>query len=84
LRATNFAKLFTMDFGANLYEETYNRVVNLKLEDVIESSRKFFSKDKLTFVLVGDVFKDQLKQLNFGEVCELNAEEYFLRITKCF
>jgi len=73
-----------MDFGANLYEETYNRVVNLKLEDVIESSRKFFSKDKLTFVLVGDVFKDQLKQLNFGEVCELNAEEYFLRITKCF
>jgi predicted Zn-dependent peptidase len=77
LRATNFAKLFTMEFPTNLYEESYDRVVNLKLEEVIESSRKFFSKDKLTFVLVGDIREDQLKELNFGEVSELKAEDYF-------
>lgn len=77
LRATNFAKLFALELTETLFEETYLSLKKLTREEVIKNSREIFDHKKVSFAIVGDISQDELIELPFKEIVEIDKMRLF-------
>ncbi|GEM_PF-429662 len=76
-RAENFAKLIEMDLPVDFYKDYIKRFEKTTLKEVIENSKKIFTTDKISFLVVGNVDKTFLKNLPFKEITEITIEDFF-------
>ncbi|MCX7829829.1 MAG: insulinase family protein [Acidobacteria bacterium] len=76
-RAANFSKLIAYNLPLDFYEKYYNSFQKTTLEEMVENSKSVFRKEKISFLIVGDVSKNNLKELPFDEIVELDPKEFF-------
>lgn len=76
-RVVNYSKLLAYDLPLDYYEKYYKRFGETKLDEVVENSKKIFCKERISFLVVGDINKNSLKRLPFDEVVEINPKEFF-------
>lgn len=76
-RVVNYGRLLAYDLPLDFYEKYYKRFGETKLDEVVENSKKFFCKERISFLVVGDINKNSLEGLPFDKIVEINPKDFF-------
>ncbi len=81
--ARNLANIVIYSLPIDYYDNYISRIKNVTLQEVSDAAKNNILTENLTVVVVGDKNKipEQLKELNLGNITELNDEGEFLGIT---